>query len=390
VSSEPLCVVIGGSDRAFDEVIAPAVRDAGMEPVHGDAGPFARDGLVLADFAVVDLSDAAPELYCALGARYALRAHATVALPAEAHDRAEITAALVAARERAVPAFRLIDDVPSDIARLKTDTFRERARYSPECKTQLDKARARGEQAVRAVERQLGALEGVEAGVLIDLMLSYRAVGAWMAMLELIDRMPLVLRRTTMVREQAAFALNRAGRGDEARAVLLALIAEQGASSETYGLLGRVHKDRWEAVRDGDVAAAREHLDAAIDAYRRGFEADWRDAYPGVNAVTLMEIREPGGGEQRELVPVVRYANARRIEGEPDYWDYATRLELAVVAREREAARAAARAALAAVREPWEPESTAYNLSLIREARAASGERLEWVDAIERELRAGD
>jgi hypothetical protein len=32
-------------------------------------------------------------------------------------------------------------------------------------------------------------------------------------------------------------------------------------------------------------------LDRAIDAYRRGVEVDWRDAYPGINALTLMECR---------------------------------------------------------------------------------------------------
>ena len=29
----------------------------------------------------------------------------------------------------------------------------------------------------------------------------------------------------------------------------------------------------------------------AVDAYRRGFEADWREVYPGVNAVTLLEVK---------------------------------------------------------------------------------------------------
>jgi hypothetical protein len=40
------------------------------------------------------------------------------------------------------------------------------------------------------------------------------------------------------------------------------------------------------------------------------------------------------------------------------------------------------------VREPWEPASTARNLGLIREARAARGEGLPWADAIEAALRA--
>jgi hypothetical protein len=103
--------------------------------------------------------------------------------------------------------------------------------------------------------------------------------------------------------------------------------------------------------------------------------------------VTLMEILEPGGREQQRLVPVVRYAAERRVaDGRADYWDHATRLELAVIGRNAEDATEAAGDALAAVREPWEPESTANNLRLIREARAEAGERLDWADAIEREL----
>ena len=59
-----------------------------------------------------------------------------------------------------------------------------------------------------------------------------------------------------------------------------------------------------------------------------------------------------------------------------------------MIGHDRDEAIAGARAALAAVREPWEPESTAYNLSLIREARAARGETVEWADELERELLA--
>ena len=132
---------------------------------------------------------------------------------------------------------------------------------------------------------------------------------------------------------------------------------------------------------------ARGELDRAIDAYLRGFEADWRDAYPGVNAVTLMEIREPGGEAQRALVPIVAYANRRRIQaGAPDYWDHATRLELAVVGGDHDEALAGATAALTAVRESWEPAATAHNLSLIRTSREARGIAVDWADQIEREL----
>jgi hypothetical protein len=104
--------------------------------------------------------------------------------------------------------------------------------------------------------------------------------------------------------------------------------------------------------------------------------------------VTLMEIRDPGGAVQQELLPVVRYANRRRVDGRGhDYWDHATRLELGVIARDRDDAVAGARAALALVRESWEPKSTANNLALIRESRARRGEIVEWADELESELR---
>jgi hypothetical protein len=169
--------------------------------------------------------------------------------------------------------------------------------------------------------------------------------------------------------------------------VLREVLDDHGPSSETLGLLGRVYKDRWEAARERSPLQAAGYLDQAIEAYRQGFEADWRDAYPGVNAVTLMEIRQPGGDAQQALLPIVRYANRRRIDGSrPDYWDHATRLELAVIARDREDATAAAQAALAAVRESWEPKSTARNLGLIRAARAEHGESVDWANELEQEL----
>jgi hypothetical protein len=162
--------------------------------------------------------------------------------------------------------------------------------------------------------------------------------------------------------------------------VLTSLIARRGPSSETYGILGRVYKDRWEAaLKAGEKALARGLLDKAIDAYLKGFEADWRDAYPGINAVTLMELRDPPDPRRSTLIPVVAYAAGRRIAGgKPDYWDHATRLEIAVLARDEKTATAALGDALAAVREAWEPETTTRNLRLIREARERRTEAVEW------------
>ena len=91
--------------------------------------------------------------------------------------------------------------------------------------------------------------------------------------------------------------------------------------------------------------------------------------------MTLMTLREPPDPRRWKILPVVDYANDRRIAaGSTDYWDYATRLELAVLRKDPEAAAAALEEALAWVREVWEPESTARNLRLIREVRAGRGQ----------------
>jgi hypothetical protein len=210
-------------------------------------------------------------------------------------------------------------------------------------------------------------------------------------MIALVERMPAPLAATVMVQEQLGFALNRAGRGEEAERVLLALIQERGPSSETYGILGRVYKDRWQAARSGnEFLAPAGVLKRAIDAYLEGFEADWRDAYPGINAVTLMEIAEPPDPRREQLVPVVAYAVARSLAaGKPDYWDHATRLELAVLARDEADATTSLADALASVREPWESETTARNLRLIREARERRGEPVGLEREIEEWLQGG-
>jgi hypothetical protein len=99
----------------------------------------------------------------------------------------------------------------------------------------------------------------------------------------------------------------------------------------------------------------------------------------------LMEIAKQLD-EQKNLLPVVRYAALQRTHKGGDYWDHATLLELAVLARNIDEATSAAAAALAVVRAPWEPETTLRNLRLIRQTRQERGEDVGWVAEIEHEL----
>ena len=412
-------------DAVYQKLIAPAIEDSGLEPLRADeemtGGIIHKpmfERLILCPYAVADLTTANANVFYELGVRHAIRPYSTVpvfargmrlpfdvapiralpydvsrrGLPLKIEDTRKALAELLRdARQEKTdsPVFQLVEDLPApQIGHAKTDVFRDKVTYSAGRKQQLAEARKKGADAVRHVERHLGAVVDVEAGVLIDLFLSYRAVKAWKDMIALADNMSPALQQTVMVQEQLALALNRDGQGDRAEQVLKSLIDRNGPSSETYGLLGRVYKDRWEAAaKANDSIAARGLLRKAIDAYLKGFETDWRDAYPGINAVTLMEIADPPDPRREKLKPIVRYAVDRKIaNGEPDYWDHATLLEIAVLEKDRSAAEEALGDALGSVREKWEPETTIRNLRLIREARQKRNEPVQWAENIEREL----
>jgi hypothetical protein len=262
-------------DAVYEQLLAPAIRDAGLDPLRADqevvGGLIHKpmyERLIISDYAVADLTTANANVFYELGVRHAIRPYSTVLVSADvtgipfdlAPDRVlrytlgedgrpsdpaknvpALTAALRQAREATddSPVFQLIDGLPRPgIDRLKTDTFRKEAAYSAETKQRLAEARANGAEAVRAVEAELGPLEDVEAGILVDLLLSYRAASAWEDMIRLVEAMPEPIHRTVLVREQHGFALNRAGRSQEAENVLRSVIDDHGPSSETTACSG--------------------------------------------------------------------------------------------------------------------------------------------------------
>jgi len=402
-------------DSVYRDLIAPAIKDAGLDAIRANQEELGEvihkpmfERLVLCHFALADLTAASANVFYELGVRHAVRPYRTVLLfaaggcpPFDVQDlrcipyqlgadgkprdvdgtRKSIAEALHAARSADTdsPIFQLVDGLPApQLERSRTGPFREQAGHSQELRQRPAQTRTRNEaglERLRALEAELGDISDVEVGVVIELFLSYRALEAWKDMIRLKDLMSRPLQESVMVQEQFALALNRDGRDEDAELVLLKLIARGDPSSETYGILGRVYKDRWNtARRAGKAITARGFLDEAIDAYLRGFQVDWRDAYPGINALTLMELRDPHDGRSRELFPVVKYSVARRLaSGNPNYWDYATLLELAVLGGDEAEEADALAAALAAFREGWQPDTTALNLGFIREARAARG-----------------
>ena len=413
-------------DSVYRQLIAPAVAAAGLEPIRADeekiGGTIHKpmfERLMLCHYAVADITGANPNVFYELGIRHALRPSSTVILFVEGTvipfdialvrgvsyrtDGAgepvdlqvpmqAVTEQLREARDHAYadsPIFQLIDDLPHvQIDHGKTDAFRRQVDYSRRYKERLAAAVGAGAEAVKSIaaEPALHNLNEIEAGVVVDLFLSLRDVKAHAAMIDLYARMPPPLQRAKMMREQLGFALNREGRFEEAEKVLKQVIAEFGPSSETNGLLGRIYKDRWEAARDQNRPEARSLLRRAIDAYLEGFQADWRDAYPGINAITLMDRQDKPDPRMEQILPVVRYAATRKAEKAADYWDYATLLELAVLAGDQDDAFDKLSEAIGIAQHAWHLESTVRNLGLIRKAREARNEDGAWIGELEGQL----
>ena len=410
-------------DSVYAKIIAPAVERSGLEPIRADeekiGGTIHKpmfERLMLCHYAVADITGANPNVFYELGIRHAMRPRSTVIVFAEGTvlpfdialvrgiayktDGAgepvdvettlgQIAGQLQAARGNPLddsPIFQLVEGVPRwEVDHSKTDIFRKAVDYSKRYKDRLRAAVKEDADSVKHVagEPALANLLEVESGVVVDLFLSLRDVKAHAAMIDLYHRMPLPLQRAKMMREQLGFALNREGRFADAEKVLSEVIAEFGPSSETNGLLGRMYKDRWDLAKKEGLPEARALLKSAIDTYLAGFEADWRDAYPGINAVTLMEMMPKTDPRQAEILPVVRYSASRKAAKNADYWDHATLLELAVLARDADDAADKLGDALAVARAGWELETTARNLGLIRAMREARGDDAGWIKQLE-------
>jgi hypothetical protein len=407
-----------GGEIDFDlvyEAVRPVVEDAGFTPLRPDnvvsTGTVSQavvEAVARCEVMIADVSTPSPYVFYELGLRHALAPRTTLLLRAEGglqlanlqdvrtyavpRDRADgafaalregLAAALRPGGGEAVdsPFYRLFaveppvlpDDPPS---------VRHRRERADLLRSRLVTARSllpeEGVAELREIESALHAVGLDDDRLWLDVMLAYRDQSAWGEVVRLVSGFPEELRQTPTVVQQNALALNRRGEpGDAERAAqdLEGLIARDGPDSETYGLLGRIHKDRYKST------GHRTHLDAAIEAYRAGWEADRHDYYPGINLVTLLTVAGGPAAEEevRQVVPQLRDIVEERItRPATDYWDVATALELAVLAGDWDRAKnelvARSRARATA---DWMLHSTADNLRVLAKAMPDDGVKVE-------------
>ncbi len=420
-------------DGVYDAAIEPAIKECGLDAIRGDrertggiihAPMFAR--LLLSDFVIADLTLANPNVFYELGIRHTARPFTTVLIFSPIHSlpfdigmaraipytlkkgklagaaakklkedlKARLNEAIRGAAAKDSPLFQLIPNFPKiDLPHEVTEVFQDQVRTSDEFRNKLAEARARESDNARlaallAIQQSVGDLKTAQSEILVNLMLSYRDVSAWDEMVKLENEFPDHLKSNLMVRQQLALALNRrnqAGDRDRAQKILEDLVKEQGVDPETLGLLGRVHKARYSELKEKKSVMAPAALDDAIDAYRKGFESDPRDYYPGVNAITLLIEKGDADAlkEADRLTPFVSFAVARRGgASSADYWDLATVLELSATGNDWSMAARVLPKVLAAGKESWKIKTTRDNLVLLKGARKRAGQQVPEIDEL--------
>ena len=209
----------------------------------------------------------------------------------------------------------------------------------------------------------------------MDLLKRYRDLSEWDRVVGLADDAPPEIRQSPEVRNMLVLALNRRnGPGDQERAISLMeqQIAETGGDSESFGILGRIYKDRYDQAKERDDSEeATRNLDKAIETYRNGFDKNPRDYYPGINVVNLLLQRgdDASRKELEHLVPRVRTAVQAKLEGDRvNFWDLATDLQLAAVARDWPRAEQRASAMMAQSPAEWMLETTLRDIRAMGKA----------------------
>ncbi|CAO2589377.1 Mitogen-activated protein kinase kinase kinase 6, partial [Lemmus lemmus] len=181
---------------------------------------------------------------------------------------------------------RLLEATPTDSCGYFRETIRQDIRQARErfSGQQLRQELAR-------LQRRLDSVELLSPDIIMNLLLSYRDVQDYSAIIELVETLQAL--PTCDVAEQHnvcfhyTFALNRRNRpGDreKALAVLLPLVQHEGpVAPDLYCMCGRVYKDMFFSSGFQNV----KHLEQAYHWYRKAFDVE-PSLHSGINAAVLL------------------------------------------------------------------------------------------------------
>ena len=235
---------------------------------------------------------------------------------------------------------------------------------------------------LKEIERAAGKGLKYNYDLVYALMSAYKATNAFNEVARMIQ--PLVKRERKgdiYLHQQLALALNKIKQREEAEQILNDIIIKYGADPETNGLLGAVYKGLMDD-NAGDELLAAAYRRKSIEAYLDGFDADPRDFYPGVNALTLLFFENADDPRFKKYFPLVTYSVERQLEtNKNNYLVQATALELAALELNETKSKPFLATALTCNPAKWEKATTTGNLKKIysKAIRSQKEETLAWL-----------
>jgi hypothetical protein len=427
-------------DKVYETYIKPAILEAGLEPIRADeekAGGFIHkpmyERLLFCDFSVADLSFANANVFYELGIRHAVKPYTTVSI-FETNTKLPFDTAplrtmpydfsdnevknvqqkikdLASVIKTNLNAQKTQEDSP--IAQLVTGykfpelqhlqqqaiAFITQASKVQDDKKQLgslvadwkkadkekdDTSKQQAAEKIRDLEKEAGTGLAYNFDLLYSLLNAYKSIGAFADIIRIVTPvLQTTAKGNIYLKQQLALSHNKIKERDKAERLLQEIIEQYGPDPETNGLLGAVYKGLMDDNKHDDILAS-EYLSQAIAAYLQGFEADPRDYYPGVNALTLIFMANPDDERLKKFFPLVNYAVERQLSlKQKDYWVQATALELAALELNEANARKFLGSSLITRPDGWMKETTAANLTKIyQKALPGKEEKLRWLKEI--------
>lgn len=404
-------------DKVYQDLIRPAVEEALLMPLRADeieAGAIRHksvlEAAIASDVFLADVTTGNPNVMYELGIRHALRRGMTLLVAAngaqppfdssyarivwyEINPQGELDATAAATTITSLiresidrsdsPIYELF---PGIHVELPDDLDAYRRSYPASIVKALRPGMSSGPSEMQQVEETLRNEVNLDPKAVVDLLKKYRDESDWDNVIRFSDGLDSSVRDLPDVQQITALALNRRGNpGDQERAIemMSSLISRTGGDSETFGILGRIYKDRFSQTgSSGD-------LDRAIACYRSGFEKQPTDYYPAINLIQLLAIsNDPRAQDElTRLIPQVRALLQPRVTGpRADFWELSTALQLAVMSSDWSSASDLSARMRGQAPASWVLESTVRQLQELGE-RAMSGSNREQLNRILRELR---
>ena len=309
-------------DFLYFQVIQPALREVGIECRRLDEFTTGAiwhktmiSEVIASDLLIADITSRNANVFYELGIRHALRRGRTLLISAGGRSPADISLlpvifykpdeagrltgkdaddfrarlqSLVGQSQRTTvndsPIFEFFPelgvDLPAELERTtrrRVKTTRSQRGFAQAVVDSPDQARGALEQS----EAEVRSAPEVDPSEYLNVMKGFRDLSDWDRVIALAEDAPPELAQSPELRQLLSLALNRrGGREDQERAISIMeqQIAETGGDSESYGILGRIYKDRYDqAKKRGDDAEAAAYLEKAIHEYREGFNTNPRD-----------------------------------------------------------------------------------------------------------------